>query len=552
MEWWTSIQIPFNAELGYLDLKAVAIDNHNISSVEFIELAIAEILDAQGYWFGPHIEGADSFDWNGASILPSKTEGSAPRGQSLLVKACIRDPDHVKNEEAPFIEVDGVQLGEHIILDSPDDELVCYGMNWTHPIGASIEDVPIELRDHTGELTSTRAIRIEDEAGKISVELITGDRLKSDGRDELRVSWLDSDDPETGAIGDVVITWPGNVPITIPLELNHGDNMIQIPAGILSIESGQAEFEFIMKGKHGTVSTYTSSWHVQLTPPEIIGLDLCMGEQSLDELYFGKVAIAVVQVDSNRFIDSISVSMKQSGWSVEAPLIDDEDTANCWEDQSEITKFFRIRLDSTFIKGEGKMVVSVKDRDGLTDSSYIPLFFKNQGPSIEISPPTNASAGSMLSLELNASDPDGLIGAYCLTNILMPDDTQITEIRTELNGIGVQVVNWPIPSDLNGSISVEASCWDSTEEQADSLRKIVIIIPSNESEPQVEVIPESDDGTASITPMIIGASGAGILFIILMTFISIRRKGKEESEQSAFDSGELTDDSLYETAWPPQ
>ena len=551
-EWWTSIQLPYDTILGNLDLKAIAIDDNNVSSEEHLQLAVAEILDAQGQWFGPHIEGADPEDWNGVSNLPSRTAGSAPRGQSLVIKACVMDPDHVRNEEKPLIEVAGVQLIEYSILQSSDEQLVCYGMNWTHPIGSSIEDVPIELWDHKGKLTSTRAIRIEDEPGKITVELISGDRLKSDGKDELRITWLDSDDPETGAIGDIIISWPGNEPNIIPVELNFGENVVQIPAGMSAIESGEAKFEFILQGKHGTTSTNVSYWHVQLTPPEIIGLNLCMGEKSLDELYFGKVAIAVVQVESNRFIESISVSMKQSGWSVEAPSIEEEEAALCWDDKSGFVKFFRVRLDSSFIKGDGSMVVSVSDRDGLIDSSYLPLVFKNQGPSVEINPPLNATASSMLSLELNVSDPDGLIGAYCLTKILMPNDSLITEIRTDLEGIGIQVVNWPIPSDMNGSVSVETSCWDSTEERADSLRKVVIILPSNESEIDTIPKPKSDDGTASNTPMIIGASSAGILFIILMTIISIRRKGKEEGEQSAFGSGELTDDSLYEAAWPPQ
>lgn len=551
-EWWTTFQVPVKSELGYLDMKAIAYDDLNISSEEFVRLSVAQILDAQGTWFGPHVEFADPDDWNGATTLPSRTEASVPRGENILVKACIRDPDHELNTEAPLIEVDGTALIDSFTLQSPDDELFCYGAYWTYPIGSAVDDISIELNTHAGDFVRTRAIQIEDLAGILTADLSSGDRLRSDGSDELRVSWIDPDDPETGATGDAIIKWPGSSPLSIPIQLVHGNNTIQIPAALSAIEAGEAEIELRLQGKHGTESSLLSTWHVQLTSPEILSIDLCMGENSLDELYFGKVAIAVVQIDSNRFIDVISVDLKQSGWSIEAPLINPEESATCWNDEEKISKFFRVRLDSTFVKGEGKLVVAVRDRDGLIDSSYMPIEFSNQAPSVAISPPPNASAGNLLSITLNVSDPDGLIDAYCLTKILMPDDTLISEIRTELSGMGVQNVNWPIPSDFDGSISVESSCWDSTDERADSLRKIVIINPSNDSEPETMNETGSSDSSASSTPMIVGASIAGVLFLILVSIIAIRRKGAQENEQSAFESGGLTENSLYEAAWPPQ
>jgi len=550
-QWWTTIQIPVDSELGHLDLKAIAYDELNISSEEFTSFSIAEILDAQGTWFGPHIEFADPDDWNGASSLASRTRNAVPRGQNVLVSACTRDADHVVNDEAPIIEVDAIELVDQILLESPDGELFCYGYNWTYSIGASIDDVSVKMQTHDGELIRTRAIQIEDKPGEISVELTSGDRLRSDGRDELNVNWVDFDDPDTGASGDIIIKWPGSNPLSIPVQLAEGENSIQIPAAISAIEAGEAEIEFRLQGKHGTESTHLSNWHVQLTSPKIHSIDLCMGDQSLEELYFGKVAIAVVQIESNRFVETASVSMKQSGWSIESPMISNDETANCWESEAEIKKFFRVRLDSTFIKGDGKLVVSISDRDGLVDSSYIPLVFKNQGPMVEITTPLNASAGNMLSIGLNVSDPDGLIGAYCISEILMPDDSVISQINTDLQGIGAHSVNWPIPSDMNGSISVESSCWDSTLEQADSLRKIVIINPSNDSDTTTIDEPETRDSADSATSMIIGAGAAGLLFITLVSIIAIRRKRSSE-EQSPFDGGGLTENSLYEDAWPPQ
>ena len=86
----------------------------------------------------------------------------------------------------------------------------------------------------------------------------------------------------------------------------------------------------------------------------------------------------------------MQTTLSQLGWSVSAPSLgeiayDDSSIQNCLSlnstlgDDEQLHKF-RLRLDGTFIDGEGQILFNVRDVSGLSKALYLPIVLYPAAP----------------------------------------------------------------------------------------------------------------------------------------------------------------------------
>jgi hypothetical protein len=128
-----------------------------------------------------------------------------------------------------------------------------------------------------------------------------------------------------------------------------------------------------------------------LTPPLVIETSLCNADGPVSSLRFGETIGLFAVIDTERPVDVLQASMSQLGWSVPIPQLQTDDematpTSSCLEsNQSNLSSnqfivAFRLRLDGSFIDGEGQVMLVVRDLDGLSTSSTMEIDFFHASP----------------------------------------------------------------------------------------------------------------------------------------------------------------------------
>ena len=540
--WWTTIELPKDIPLGALDVMATAVDASNQSHTT-VYLAIAMIDDAPALWFGIYVSGVDDSEWGGASTLTSNPGGGVIRGYVTLIKACVLDADHSPTVEAPTFIASRGTIGSLVYQSGSSTNHHCYIANYALPKATSLDYFSLELRDSNLQFITKRNIGISDIIPEIEMAIVDDEgaivsNLLAGGGENLLVAITDEDDGLEGAYGDLSITWPGQSTQTIPITFENGVSIIPLQT-IHGIESGEVMLQVEIIGANGATNSSELSVPIQLTPPEILGIDLCREGMEVDELMFGQTASAVVHVRSTRELNMATATIQQFGWTVIAPQQNATECGPNYADETH-TIYFRIQLDSSFVSGEGSLAIYVRDIDELSSNSFIPFEFLHSPPVIKVTAPTNLTAGQNLEVLLEMEDADG-IDSSCNFTIQQTGTDLFKRNQTSVSAIGESgfwSANWLLPIKLQGNITASISCVDITNNVVEwsaniSVEPLPICVDCETS--VTDVGENASSGSSSIIMLI----SMFLILIILLTIILVRARAREEDgENDDWSTGE--------------
>ena len=484
LRWQTSITLPTQLTLGSLVIEAVATDRLNQTATTLVT-DVAQVVDAQAQWFGPHVAGVDSAAWSGATALPYAPNAGFVRGQSTALRVCVLDADHDPVVEHPLVTASRGTLSTFTHEAQLDANHHCYNGAIVLAAGDSLAKVSFEVRSSTGALLSSRLVPVTDLAPTVSIELVdaAGDsleRVRGGGGEYLRVAFSDADDPASSVTGDIMIEWPGASQFQLPIDVASIEEplLIELTSVDSPLESGDLLITINAAGRHGASVNKEAMFTFLLTPPSVIETRLCNADGPVSSLRFGETIGLFAVVDTERPVDILQASMSQLGWSVPIPQLQTDDEmatppSSCLQsNQSNLSSnqfivAFRLRLDGSFIDGEGQVMLVVRDLDGLSTSSTMEIDFFHASPFLSAVPIENATAGDRLEPIAYVVDLDGLDDVSC--DALVSQNTTVLanvslEIRPELNDPtnGSMMFSFPTTGALgNTTLEIEYTCRDS-------------------------------------------------------------------------------------------
>ena len=529
--WWTTIELPTDVQLGMLDLKAVATDESNISTI-LVSNGIAMVRDAPAFWFGVHVSGVDDPNWGGASVLTSIPTQGVLRGYVLTLKACVLDPDHSRGLHAPIITSTRGQIDGLTYVSGSSSEHHCYIASFTLPTETSLQSFKIELRTHDGDFIKQRTIPVADEPPEAELRIVDSsgnpvENVLGGGEEYIEVTVTDYDDSIDNVYGDLTVMWPGQLPYSMPIEFENG--IVTLPLTTSeSIDSGNLILSVNITGANGVGNSASIQTPIVLSPPEILSIDLCQEGVEIQELMFGQTADAVVRIRSSRQISDVTATLEQLGWIVSAPS---QGSMQCGNDLAEQNSahHFRIQLDSSFIPGNGSLGVRVVDIDELVSISYLNFEFLHSPPEITVTHPSNLSHASLLEILVEMDDADG-IDATCLVNYQVNGSIIYTtpeSVVSDLDGIGFWSSSWLLPTNVEGNLTIDLSCKDWSDNTVNYNAQIIVDEPLECITDCGELEQETDDSSQSmVLPIAIG----GLVFILIVSLLISRVRAREETK----------------------
>lgn len=539
--WQASLTLPANLSLGTLVIRASAYDQSQQVGV-LVNPNVATVVDALAQWFGPHISGVDSPSWSGVSQLQYSPMGGVVRGQLLNWTICALDADFNIVSQQPLLSATKGSVSNSTYQTQSDSSHHCFTGTYLLDVGERLDAIGFEVRDSDGLLLSSRSILVTDLPPQASIHIENSngtvlDSVRGGGGEFISIAITDADDPLSGVSGDVRIQWPGSEVLTLPVDAVDTSQPIVIELeGVESpLEAGNLVIDLDITGQNGAQLSTTYALPFLLTTPEIHGSAMCGQDGPVDSLRFGSTAYLLVFVNSDRPVQTLQASMNQLGWSVSAPLLQDDtdlpSVQSCGidlaphADESDI-HWFRLRLDGTFIDGEGQIRFNVRDIDGLSKSLTLETAFFHAIPNVNLTQPTNATAGEFLLINGSVRDADGLNDLTC-KSIISYNGTLLAELSLPIESINSTAGMLSLQFPTSGAqslhvLNVEMTCSDQWL-QSDSASINVTLLPA------AECIDCQIDDTSRITPsssnnsMLYGT----VLFILLSLLtggVLIRRR----------------------------
>ena len=440
---------------------------------------VTQVVDAPPTWYGPHATGVDPPSWNNASFLPNKPPLGLPRHEATTLTACVMDADYDLNAPPPVFMTNRGTLGNTSYIPQSAAHLYCYTTTLSLEVSSELDDVELEVRTDVGSLLLQRTLRVADQAPVLTVHVestngTTLDRVVGNGEEQIRIEVADVDDPNTSFIGDLTLQWPGGEPIQLPLDIGQGEREVVMPLGQLMVplEAGELQLTASGRGMHGATASMSLSVPFLLTPPAVVLFEACDDQGRVVNMTFGQVATLVVVVESDRPLQSASAQLAQTGWAINAPLIE----APTWVVAPEACSptvptedlqvfYFRLKLDNSLVDGDGKAVFSMSDLDGLMKSDSLDLFFQHAPTVIEEVVFSEANPGSDLYTNYTVSDLDGLEQVACAYNLYGEAGNLLTQAvvtgGSEGGFTNVLKFQYPIPLSLaNTTLTVNLTCLD--------------------------------------------------------------------------------------------
>ncbi|MDP6865651.1 MAG: hypothetical protein QGG62_01810, partial [Candidatus Poseidoniaceae archaeon] len=562
--WEAMITLPTNVTIGELALHITATDGLGIEAERLVE-NVSAILDAPSSWFGPHMSNADP-DWLGVTQLPSTSSMGIHRGVQQTITGCVLDVDHNNATEQPQFLVSRGLLSELVYVAMGDANHHCYQASFMVENGSSTDSIDIEMRKDDGSLVTQRTILIEDKVPQIQLffennSTASIDRIVDNDDEFLRIVVFDEDDFVNAYLADVEIDWPGYGLQVLSAEgfVNQGEIRIKLVPPVELLEAGEINVIVVLQDSQGVESTSTTTIPLVLNAPRIVSIIPCNEQGTIEELMFGHPAVLGAIIESDRPLENIQLSLRQLGWSVNAPQIQQptwvQSNDGCLQASGDEVYWFRLQLDGSFASDNGSIQLIASTIDGYPASMQISMLFRNAPPIINGTVPTSVEAGSDLSFQLSITDLDGLGDVSCAADIIDDNNSAIWQkdfrpIET-LDADGFNQLRWPIPRNLNestDSLRIHVACEDSDGETGewDSVNNITIepyVCRLNCNMTNDEEVTTS--GSTSSLPWIF--FGVGLLIVLLTTILVARRRGIEEkwaTDESLDDFDQLTSDSI--------
>jgi len=547
LRWQALISLPTSLPLGYLVLRATAYDESQQVG-HLLETDIAIILDAQAQWFGPHLSGIDSPSWSGANQLPSHPSGGLFRGESTNVTMCVLDTDFDLLNQQPVLTMSAGQISNLSYVAQFDSNHHCFIGFYTRNVSASLNDVTFEIHHKDGTLLNSRIFSMADRSPVAVIEIVDEegqvlDSVRGGGNEFARITILDADDPSSSATGDLHVEWPGNELLTIPVDTMDTSFpiLIELPQISSALESGELKLQLEMIGQHAAVFSQDYQLPLLLTTPLVISSHLCDEQGPIESLRFGNTGYLVVHVQSDRPLQTMQTTLSQLGWSVSAPSLGEiESTSPLMENCSSSVPFlgeneqlhkFRLRLDGTFIDGEGQILFTVRDVDGLLKSLNLPLNFYHASPQTTLESNQNMTAGELLSFIGSVSDADGIDDLACSV-LISHNQSQLAQLQVSLQPINFTSAalefQYPTTGALsNATLDVEVTCIDSWSQSNTSLLRFTLL-----PEPTCELCDQTDVEDESVQAVSLKTSllviGILLLALLLGLFIFMRKPKQAE------------------------
>ena len=553
--WQVSISLPTSLSLGQLVLRATAYDESQQTG-QLVEVDLAEVINSQAHWFGPHFSGIDSPSWSGANQLPSSPTGGLLRGEKTNFTMCVLDADHEVLNEQPNLTASKGEISNLSYEPRFDFNHHCYIGFYVRNVSESLDDILFEIRDVEGTLLNSRILSVDDYSPSAVIEIVDTegnvlDSVRGGGNEFARITISDADDPSSSATGDLHVEWPGAGLLTMPVDILdiRSPILIELPQIPSALRSGELELKLEMAGQHASSFSKEHNVPLFLTTPLIVSSYLCDDQGSLDSLRFGNTGYFVVRVQSERPLEIMETTLNQLRWSVSAPSLGEvESTSPLFENcLSEIPSLgindqlqkFRLRLDGDFIDGEGQILFTVRDVDGLSKSLNHPIQFYHASPHTTLVSLENMTAGELLSFVGSVSDADGVDDVSC-SALISYNQSQLAQLQVLLQPMNLTSATlefqYPTTSALNNaSLDIEVTCIDSWSQSNTSNLQITLL-----PEPVCTTCEETEGeskpvGTASLKliPLTIGIV---LLVLLLVVGVFLRKPKEVETSQWIFDT----------------
>ena len=569
--WWSSLSLPVDATVipvGWLDVRAVAMDaSQATTTVEVTD--VMEILNAPSTWFGPHVAGVDATPWSGVTLPPGVPFNGLPRDATSEVTACVSDVDHDPLLEAPSLTV---QRKDGSVLDVATVDLIggvdlnpsltCTAWNLTLPNGLPLEDLDLAVIVAEDERLRRR-FTVDDTAPSVTLSLLDEQglplsRALGDGSERLHIVYDDADDAGTGAVGDLIVTWPGQAARVLPVQIepDASPTVVALDAPINPLEEGQLRIEVDLSGAHGASVSTTLVRDVLLTPPTIELAVLCDERGEAEELRFGMEVWFGARVLSTRPLDETVVTIEQEGWRSTAPPWTEGETesspsAACAAQvpDDEHARWFRLRPDRAFVNGEASVGLRATDIDGASSRTLLDLVLRHAPPEIgNVTVNSTGTAGDPVTLTAELLDLDGVLGVTCQLTVrdevggIVHDETVRVVAYTEEEA--AMSATWLSLGTLNGTVVQTLRCVD-VDMEVDTVEVPLNLAPANRTsadKPSDDPKEAESDGVPTwvlVMPL--------FLLVLLGTALAVRSRDEEGAEGTVDANLDVADqDALWD------
>jgi hypothetical protein len=479
-KWETSLVVPANSTLGFITLRATVVDAQGMSITRFFA-NVTRVVDAPAEWFGPHASGVDANTWNKASQLPNRPVEGLYRHQDSLLTACVQDADYDEGQALPLIMTSRGNISNVTYSPQVVPNLYCYTALLSLEEGSGLEDVDLQVRTTEGSLLLQRTLRVNDRSPTLTLHLEDGngnnlDRVVGNGDEYVVVAVNDIDDPQTAFLGDLTIQWPGGQSIQLPVDIQVGQARVTIQLNQVTstLEAGELMLQADGIGQNAATATASLSLPFILTPPEVVFIEACDALGAVDAMTFGQTATLLVGVISDRPLASVTAQLTQIGWAVNAPSVE----SPVWDMESVpeacnrsaygddvIWLMFRLKLDNSLSDGDGNVLVSVRDVEGLVKSMTLDMLFQHAPTSIEDVETSPVQPLKDLYLNATVTDLDGLHQVTCSfqlydqSGVLLTQSVKTAGEETQFSN----VLSWqyPVPGALaNSTLAANITCVD--------------------------------------------------------------------------------------------
>ncbi len=557
--WRASLSLPTSLPLGHLVLRATAYDV-SLQTGHLLETDIATIIDAPAKWFGPHLSGIDSSSWSGANQLPYHPTGGLFRGELTNFTMCVLDTDHDLLNQQPTLAVSEGQISNISYESRFDSNHHCYIGFYTRNVSESLDDVIFEIRDTDGTLLNSRIISMDDRSPIAVIEIVDQEgyvleSVRGGGNEFARITISDTDDPSSSATGDLHVEWPGTAPLTTPVNAMNISSpiLIELPQIPSALESGELELQLDMTGQHA--AAFSKEYHLPLllTTPLVISSHLCDEQGPLESLRFGNTGYLVVHIQSERPLEILQTTLNQLSWSISAPSLGEIESTNPMLENcsssipslgvNEQLHKFRLRLDGTFIDGEGEILFTVRDVDGLSKSLNIPVNFYHASPHTILEPNENMTAGDLLMFSGSVSDADGVDDLTC-SALISHNQSQLAQLQVIPLPINLTSAafefQFPTTATLsNATLDVEVTCIDSWSQSNTSLLRFTLLPEPVCNSCEQAVVEDEPVQAATLKPLLLVI---GIVFLVLLLVLGVFLRKPKEGKISLWNSDQLMED----------